>query len=769
MMKMIYIFIFLICYFNYSKSPNVYTIEQIFKILENLTESENNLKMIIDSLSKTLNKVYAYNEIAKIPPQPSFDNNYYNKINIQEMLNKINTKNTNIYNFYRDIKLVLDSLGDHHLTFGGELILNYLNFLEPLRLSIKEYENKNRIFAQPIIYTDFFKYFRNNETIFDIIKKNIDIPIKSINGKDPFDYITNFGGVFKKLKSPQATFRYKFINHNSQTLNDYPLSIEELTNFTVIYDNGDIINTDFIIYSTKSLDETEFIKENKFFVLNNNKKISNLFINKDINNNSNILKDEKNNFNKNNRKINNILGSIDWDYDSDLSIYCKADNSKKVNIYLVNNFNINEGPRYLRTVKNCIELFDKNDYPIIFINVFNKGGLIYNAQLLLELLSPKIALNIYGAFKSNDVFKDNEIFNNEILSQFSDSETCEIFDYKNFIKKTKKIKYDSQVTDTLSGPIIFNGKKFRKEINSMKKNLKNPRNPTDIIVYTDGYSFSAGAIMIKFLQYYGGAITAGYFPNPNLNNIPYDSGSSASSLFTYKILQSFDIEEYKILENFNYYLSVPAIQIFYNQNDLSHPLEYEVTPVDEIVNIYPKLENLFNLLDENGYDSFIDISLKIFEKYKTHCNPNNKKLLLLTDNCDGKFENNYTHGGYMCGDDGIWTKICVPSYCDIGYIFDHISNKCVIDICSEKVLKSESRLRFDSKLESVYKSESKSETEYIFKNKNYILLNLIFASVFISIIIALAIIIYKLIKRKNLKKELNLLDEIKLDERMNSN
>ena len=70
------------------------------------------------------------------------------------------------------------------------------------------------------------------------------------------------------------------------------------------------------------------------------------------------------------------------------------------------------------------------------------------------------------------------------------------------------------------------------------------------------------SLFLKFLQYYGGAITAGYFPNPNLNNIPYDSGSSASSLFTYKILQSFDIEKYKILENYNYYLSVLQSKFF---------------------------------------------------------------------------------------------------------------------------------------------------------------------------------------------------------------
>ena len=64
-----------------------------------------------------------------------------------------------------------------------------------------------------------------------------------------------------------------------------------------------------------------------------------------------------------------------------------------------------------------------------------------------------------------------------------------------FSKDKKKIDYGDNVIDYLSGPIIVNGKEFRKEINSLKKKLKNPRKPTDIIVYTDGFSFSGGAVL----------------------------------------------------------------------------------------------------------------------------------------------------------------------------------------------------------------------------------------------------------------------------------
>ena len=69
----------------------------------------------------------------------------------------------------------------------------------------------------------------------------------------------------------------------------------------------------------------------------------------------------------------------------------------------------------------------------------------------------------------------------------------------------------------------------------------------------------------------------------------------------------------------------------------------------------------------------------IFEKYKTQCNPKNKKLLFNTDECI--FDNSIIHGGYECGDDGKWSKICVPSYCDDGYVYDIKKNKCIEEIC----------------------------------------------------------------------------------------
>ena len=76
------IFTILICEFKYSNSIVYYSLEEIFKFINNLTETEENLNLVLENLSEILNKVYAYNEVSKNPPQPEFNKTYYEKINI---------------------------------------------------------------------------------------------------------------------------------------------------------------------------------------------------------------------------------------------------------------------------------------------------------------------------------------------------------------------------------------------------------------------------------------------------------------------------------------------------------------------------------------------------------------------------------------------------------------------------------------------------------------------------------------------------------------
>ena len=66
--------------------------------------------------------------------------------------------------------------------------------------------------------------------------------------------------------------------------------------------------------------------------------------------------------------------------------------------------------------------------------------------------------------------KEKKIIEKEILSEFSDFEKCQTLNYEKLEKITKKVEYGDDIIDYLSGPVILNGKDFRKEVNSIKKN-----------------------------------------------------------------------------------------------------------------------------------------------------------------------------------------------------------------------------------------------------------------------------------------------------------
>lgn len=676
---------------NYSLSYNqTYSLDKIFEIFKNLKADENDLKTIIDCFIKLFNQAYAYTEVAKNPPQPSFNNNYHEKVDIENGLRNIKTKDTNMYEFYRELRLLFDRLGDGHLTIRiTRFLLKDVKFIDPIKLNIKNYNGKFRMFATTKISESDYKYFRNSDTIFKMIKDNYEVPITKINGKDPFDFVTEFGGVFCKLKSIQGTFRYKFVHLSKElTFYTYPLTKEDLSNFSVEYENGNKFTTDYVVYSNTNLSLSSFNNEIKSFVSKLKKNVD-----EDA---KNVLKDiltfNPNNIfdnlfiNEINEKISLGSSSINWQYYEPNQIGCKVDETHKVNIYGILSF-MYDTDKYMTVIEKCTELFDENKYPIIAINILNGGGIIHNSHFLVEALSPKTAANMYAAFRNKGLYKDiPEI--KLIIGSLYDIDNCESLSYRSLIKNHHTVDYGDSVSDSLLGPLFLSGMPLKKKLIPLKKRLKNPRNPTDIIVYTDGFSFSATSLLFKFLQYYGGCISVGYFPNPNLKGKEYyDSSLSPSSILTQDTLKVFQPDGFKTLsDRYNYEFVITGSQIFYSPDDFTRPLEYEVTPVDEIVNIYLNDLNLsdpssvFN--NKENYEVFINESLRIFDKYKKNCNPKNKKLLLITDECKGKFGIEHLHGGYACTDDGVWDKTtCVPSYCDIGYIYDHKNKKCIADTC----------------------------------------------------------------------------------------
>ena len=533
--------LFSLLYLITSQTYNFYPKDTIFKFMNKLNSTSDELKTIIEDLCDTFKELYAFNEISKNPPKYK-GKDFFNKVNIQEELKKIDTNNTNLFKFYQEIRKVIFSLEDFHIILFPELnskfnFLTEIRFADPLYFRIKEFNGEPRVFGELRADTDLINNFKDSEKLKQIIEENSKFPIKSINGINPFLFILTFGGDNQKLKSQQGTFKHKFVFHNNSTYLNFflfPLSSDYFTDYTVVYENNQTFTTEYIFYSEKKLDEnnlkSNLLNSNSNLFFKNNNLYYNIF--KGINNNN--LKEKK----------------IEWDYDYNEMISCKFDKMNEINLIKITSFMPDDLAPYSQTLLSCLDLFDSNAFPIILLLDYNTGGYYFYTHYILELISPNIAFNLYGAIRNYKILKDkNKNFTETFYNNINKLDNCEIGDFDTLNKNPNEIDYGNNIKDILSNTFYLLQKPYRNQINEFKKILKNPRKPTDVLLLTDGFSFSSGSIVTKSMQYFGGGITVGYFPNPiiDFEKNPFDSGLSPSAAIMDQQIYEFDPKGYKDL------------------------------------------------------------------------------------------------------------------------------------------------------------------------------------------------------------------------------
>ena len=149
---------------------------------------------------------------------------------------------------------------DGHLgldLFDIKSILENFIFIISIYLNIKQINGTIKIFGVKRIKEEFQSKFKNYEILFPIIDKNKNISIKNIKRKDPFNFISDFGNNYLDFRSPHANFALKKFYTEICYFSIFPLSYEELTNFDVIYENGDTFITDYIISSSINIYENQ--------------------------------------------------------------------------------------------------------------------------------------------------------------------------------------------------------------------------------------------------------------------------------------------------------------------------------------------------------------------------------------------------------------------------------------------------------------------------------------------------------------------------------
>ena len=672
-----------------------YTIDEVYSEHFSLYRLEEaDYKEIIQSLSKIFLNSYAFNEISKSPPQPYFDNNYYKIVNIQEKLESIDCSipELNMYEFYLKIMEILSDLKDMHIkisfkenNFDKFALVNPFNYVFEL-----DENGETKIYFDGCIDLDLIpdiNKLENNQEIRAFCEEHSDyidypIRIKSINNLDPFDYLLNFGKI-ASTKNLHGTFSYLMQDTNYLTLDmiAFNFTDENMKQLTIEFDddetNPTIINTKYIIESDINIYEEEQ-------PTNGNNQMSNIYANLlgYINNDRN-----KNKFSfeinrtKNKNKLKAKIGEYQfvWNYrynDGDEDLFrCYVDSDKKVNVYYVHSFEALNVPKYIDTIKQCVEIFDENTYPIIVINDLNNGGVVVLAQVFLGVLSPLMPINKFkGRFRITDNFINNEEISEYIETNFTNIYNCERATYDYLIKGEKSTNYSSN--EKLSEVFYLTNSTIQEEIEKIRLTMKNKRKPTEILVLTDGYSFSAASLYIKYLQKQGGAVVVGYFGNIFDESI-FDASQSPSPIFTHNIIKMFNLEDIEILEQYGIEVEFPGIQSFYDLNDTNVPLEYEVNPIDDRLDFYLS----YNGNDDN-YLTIVEKSMLLLSQLDSKCYKNNKKIVKISKDCDELFGNIYTHGGYICSEEEVWSNVCEPTYCDMGYILDEKEKICIKDICS---------------------------------------------------------------------------------------
>ena len=635
------------------------------------TISESECNEIVNTLKTLLNR-YVFLDILKIGPEPYFKNEQLDLL--KECDNIFTYRDMENFVFYRKMQKVINMAKDGHLSIElNPHNQDYQIYEESKAISPYKFEisKEGKVYAIPSNYISFF-----SQTIQNAIKKNKNKKVSNIKliigyddeiQFDPLEYISLFNQDYDKLKSEQAQFVQNQINMEEFSLFTYPFLKENITNLIIVYSDDTNIKFDYLVLRPKIIFNALF----KEFINNNSYKL-----NGGIKRNTNLYELSKKFLIKNKLLVES--NDIVWDKSTiNDELKCKIDKDNEINVIYQNDFsfkdknNKDDDDIAYNILDECFKLFDKNNYKIVIIEDFNGGGSGAVSNYFTEYLNLKNPYYVYGAYRNNNDVK-NYIANGERR----DIKTCKNRPVKDFFSPQKEIDYGKdpdgaevkhQITQLFVDLDISETQKNK--IYDLRKNSKNIRKPNEIIIFTDGYSFSATSSFIKEVQLRKGAIIVGYGGNPKNKN--FDSCESPSSV---EDTEGKRDQYEQAFEDKGFTLRFTTIEYFKYYNNIKYPMEFETTFIDERVNLY-------NKYDDSRYQEFIDEAKNIFNKYDNgNCNPKNKNILLQSDEC--KFSNDpHALGGYECGDDGKWTKNCVPFYCEIGYYFDIEQKTCISDPC----------------------------------------------------------------------------------------
>ncbi|GAT99008.1 hypothetical protein CL6EHI_031950 [Entamoeba histolytica] len=605
-----------------------------------LSKQCNDYKQGYDGLKYYLES-YVFKDILKNPPQPAFSDDYYNKIDIDAELNKINTQTTNMYDFYSQIKNFIVSIRDSHLSFGMDYTVYKPNLILKVLGSFLPFSIYQRSTTGGIS-VDVPQEVINNENV----------AVKTINGEDPFDIIRKFGKKYIGFNSPHAQFEKACSTFVFAILEEIPLTKEYLnTPITIIWENGESVS---VTYSILKLPLSSITMKRPLQMKQLKQRFEPRITLEEIKSENEMIKRMKRE-----EGINQYYAS------KDDSVYC----SSSSNINKLEIFSFNPESSYIKsyeeTISKCIDLFDSNDYPIQVVFSTNEEENVIYSQWIEKILSAYDDVDMIVSGRISNFTES--VMKREYGNILDDPHICRVREsyvspevLGEWYTNPNIIKYDD-VEHKVSQPSVMKWEPM--------KLMRKPRKPTEIVVYTDPLCYSGCSTITKGLKEWGSAIIVGYGGDIYGEDKEFEVGLTSSNAINVN-----DIDEDNILKQYGYSLKISLLERYkhnYNYNE-NIPIEFLTDVVDERIRVSSSTYYRERITEETK---------KIVEKYKTKCNQKNKRLVKRDSRCDKEINIQHGHGGYECGDNGEWSTKCVLAYCDSGYKFDYINNKCIEDVC----------------------------------------------------------------------------------------
>ena len=696
--------------------PQYCTPSQVLGCMNSIDFGSTYYKEALDDIIKLV-EPYVYLDILKNPPQPKGFNDYFKPVDLISELRKVKTEGTNFYEFYRSVQKALKSTQDGHFGFFFEgnkdynNMLNTFHLIPPLKLFTATQSNNMPGMKGTPWRSEFYNNFPNGPATKAIIERNKNNFIVSINGMSPFDFILTFGSeYYNSMKNKDAKYTYASNTlFNYPSLSDLPMLERDFTMFTVVYSNGDSFTSPFYFWNmnameTKQRSDNDSLKEfarellenytegtmigyqDGIRVYNNSEKpegrkpLTEIDVVEALKN-YDFEKRRQSKIEKNTstKVVRTTTNAVAWDHSTHDSILkCRVDDMNRMDVFFINSFSPEDTNEFIDILIECKTMFDENEYPIVVIDNFNTGGALVLSAVFQEILQLDMVSRIFMSFKNNE--KTNKAIKPYVeTGLFQNPATGKTVRTVEELMEGPEVDiFGNGVYHVRSKPMLAVYSSTRGRIDKIKPEFKRNRKPTEIVVFTDSFSFSAGSFLTKGLKEAGAAIIVGYNGYPGSKKDTFDIGQSPTMV----LQTNLDIhgkDEYNRLKEKGILYACMSVGETFRRADVENginplvPREFLFDAPDERVAIY-------SAYDDSKYEVFMNAAKDVLEKYVVGCNPNNLGLHMRNVLCDAKINKAHMHGGYVCGADGKWSTTCEGYFCDDGYYFDTKTKECVADV-----------------------------------------------------------------------------------------